>query len=81
MKNSHALCRKSFNKSKYNSLLDVNLNIEKLSCGLFDFDLDFLKTVSYSKKYFFKKLKRFFSLGYLNGSYLSRNHDSVRYSK
>jgi hypothetical protein len=45
MKSIHALCRKNFNTSKKISILNVNLHAEKLSCGLFNFDLDFLKVV------------------------------------
>lgn len=45
MKSIHAICRKQYNQTQHKDLLDINLNVEKLSCGLVEFDLNLLITV------------------------------------
>lgn len=73
----HTMCRKNVHPSNELSLIDVNLNVENLSCGLFDFNLDFLKTVNF-KNLLIKKLFEIINFtGNINRNYLSCHHHSV----
>lgn len=46
MKSIHAACRRQFNRSKNRDFLDINLNVEKISCGLVEFNLKLLTIVN-----------------------------------